>query len=142
MRNLNTIAIEGRLSANAEVKAIPNTERICLSFTIAVNSPTRQEGKVVDYANFIECKYYVKEDKVSGYLTKGTKLCVQGEIRQDRWEGQNGEKRSRVYVLANFISFSGRKNNSGDSAPSTANNTKPVADVPSPEDFDDKDVPF
>ena len=141
MKNLNTVALEGRLTANAEVRAVPNTERICLSFTLAVNSPTREDGNTVDYANFIDCKYYVNKDRISSYLTKGVKICVSGEIRQDRWEDKNDGKRSRTFVLVGFLSFSEKRSEGGSSTSSSQSNV-PDASVPSVEDFDDKDVPF
>ena len=39
------------------------------------------------------------------FLTKGQRVYVEGSLRTRIWEGQDGQKRSRVEVVANRVLF-------------------------------------
>lgn len=43
------------------------------------------------------------------FLTKGKQVYVEGELRTNTWEGQDGQKRSRVEVHANRVIFLDRR---------------------------------
>ena len=66
-------------------------------------------------------------ERVSQYLTKGRRCLVQGRLQSRNWE-QDGQKRSKVEVLANDVTFldSRGADNGGDGQQSS---TKPTEDV-------------
>lgn len=39
------------------------------------------------------------------YLTKGSPVVVSGRLKQDQWQTESGEKRSRIKVLAANVQF-------------------------------------
>jgi len=43
------------------------------------------------------------------YCKKGRQVLVCGRLQQDRWESQEGQKRSKVKVVADNIQFLGAK---------------------------------
>jgi single-strand DNA-binding protein len=86
-------------------------------------------------------------------MTKGRQIAVDGQLRQDRWESQDGTKRSRVEIVADNINFMSaprdgggggfetrapREENEG-SAPSGTSNGPPQGGGPA--SFED-DIPF
>ena len=54
------------------------------------------------------------------YLRKGSRVVVLGRLKQDRWEAEDGAKRSRLKVLASSVQFlsSAAREQSGPSGPS------------------------
>ena len=58
-------------------------------------------------AHFFDITLFGKQGEgVSQYLTKGTQVAVEGELRQDRWE-QDGQKRSKIVIVANNLQLLG-----------------------------------
>ena len=39
------------------------------------------------------------------HKSKGDEVAVEGRLELDRWEAQDGSKRSRLYVVANRVEF-------------------------------------
>src|SRR5690606_27685692 len=50
----------------------------------------------------------------ANHLTKGRQIGVTGRLLQERWETQEGEKRSRVVVVVHELTFVGNRSESGD----------------------------
>jgi single-strand DNA-binding protein len=44
-------------------------------------------------------------EAIASYMTKGKKIAVDGQLQQDRWEAQDGTKRSKVVIIADNIQF-------------------------------------
>jgi single-strand DNA-binding protein len=78
------------------------------SFTLAINSNrSRQEGDSKDDVSYIDLVAFGKQaDLVKNYLEKGAPLLVEGRLQQRRWE-QEGQKRSKVEVVVQSITFMG-----------------------------------
>ena len=135
MNDLNHVVLIGRLTQNAEVKYTQSGYAIC-SFSIAVNRSRKNGDQWVEEANFFEVSLFGNAgDKLKPYLTKGKQVAIDGELRQDRWESE-GQKRSKVVIVANSVQLVGGNNGSnGQSAggyatgPAQANPTyqQPVA---------------
>lgn len=123
-----------------------------LNFSIAVNRSRKQGEEWVDEVSFFNIAYFGKPaESIKQYIGKGTKVCVTGYIKQDRWE-KDGQKFSKVSFVANQVELCGDRrdgessNASNASAPSQtfkpANNA-PAEDFgsPDPESFSE-DIPF
>ena len=131
MKDLNTVAFTGRLTADAQVKSFENGGNI-ISFSIAVNTSTKVNGQWTDYANFFEVKYSCKNADFANFLKKGTPVSIQGELKQDRWE-KEGQKNSRVVINADFVKLEGKKSDGsaeGSSQNSSDNSSEFPEDIP------------
>ena len=62
---------------------------------------------------------------MSRYLSKGSKVAIEGKLRYSSWE-RDGQRRSKLEVIVEEIEFLSRQQ---------------VAE-PDPEDFYDEDIPF
>ena len=94
---LNNVSLVGRLTRDPETKTT-NTGKIVSSFTLAV-----QRNK--EEVDFIPCEAWGKvAESVRDYVTKGSMIGVEGSIRVDNYDTDNG-KRTFTKVVANKIHF-------------------------------------
>lgn len=100
-RNLNFVSIVGQATANAEVSQTGNGKAVA-NFTIANNRDYGENKRV----NFIRCRAYgpLAEKVIGPYLTRGTKVGIQGELNVDQYE-KDGKNLSYTYVLVTDIEF-------------------------------------
>ena len=99
MANLNRVVISGNLTRDAQLKVTTGGTSV-LTFTLAVNE-RRKDGSTDAY--FFDCVMF-GSDKIAHFLTKGRKVGISGRLRQNRWE-QDGQKRSRVEIIADLVEF-------------------------------------
>ncbi|NIZ47497.1 single-stranded DNA-binding protein [Entomospira nematocerorum] len=158
MADVNQVVLIGRLTKDAELKYTTNTNLAITRFSIAVNARRKQEDQWVDEASFFDITIFGKQgETLHNYLQKGKQVAVEGQLRQDRWE-QDGQMRSRVYVLADNIMLLGGVSNdhTGDrgtsfgqsndfkqQAPASRpkNGGRSTSPMAPPVDFED-DIPF
>ena len=146
MRDINHVTLVGRLTRDAELRYTNSGLQIC-KFAIAVNSSKKSGDTWVDEANFFDCVMMGRmAESIHKFMKKGKQVGVDGELRQDRWE-QDGQKRSRVEVFAQFVQLLGGGGGGGSGAPagdrggfseSSGSYDSPAGQ---PDSFED-DVPF
>ena len=104
MANLNRVFLIGRLVADPQLShtnsGIPFTR-----FRIAVNNPYRdRNGNWQDETLFIDVVLWGDAaDRAVSRFNKGTRVLVEGRLRQSNWESEEGERRSRIEVRADRV---------------------------------------
>ena len=113
MSDINTTTQVGRLTRDAETQYTGGG--MCIAeFSLANNYRKKSGDEWVDEVNYFDVVLFGKRaEALSQYLTKGTQLAVSGSLRQDRWE-KDGQKRSKVVIVANDIQLLGGKRGSSD----------------------------
>jgi len=111
MKDINSVVLSGRITADAQAKTFPNGGCI-ISFSIATNTSTKKGEQWEDYPNFFEVKYSCKKPDFAMRLTKGTAITVQGILTQERWE-KDGQKNSRVVVKADSLKIEFKNSGEG-----------------------------
>ena len=109
--SINRVVISGNLTRDAELRRTQSGMAI-LNLGVAVNDRRRnnQTGEWEDYANFIDCVLFgARADAIANYLTKGTKVAVEGKLRWSQWE-RDGQKRSKIEVVVDEIEFMSSRN--------------------------------
>jgi single-strand DNA-binding protein len=105
---INTVTIVGNLTRKPELKDGPSIS-IC-SFTVAVNMRQKVGDAYEDVAHFIDCTAFkANADFLANYADKGNLVGVTGSLNQERWENQNGQKRSKLVVRADNVKLYTRK---------------------------------
>lgn len=132
--DLNMVAMVGRLTRDVEMRTFDSGSAVA-NFSLAVNYRTKKNGEWVDEVSFIDCESW-RADKIAQYLTKGKQIAVSGQIRQDRWQNDQGENRSKIKVAVSDIQLLGSKESNGDS-----NATYKPASASSNDGFTDE-IPF
>lgn len=115
MTDLNNLTIMGRLTKSPDQRRTGDNNTLVLSFTIANNRGKKnsQTGVWEDETSFIDVNYFTTPSNgIIPYLDKGTNIAITGYIKQQKWES-NGEKRSRLIVVAQNIYLTGKNNSTG-----------------------------
>ena len=109
--SINRATISGNLTRDAELKAAASGTQI-LTFTVAVNERRKVGENWEDYPNFVGCVMFgTRAEKLAQWLTKGTKVCVEGKLHFSSWE-DNGAKRSKLEIIADEIEFMSKREGS------------------------------
>lgn len=107
--SINRVNISGNLTRDPELRATASGTQV-LSFGVAVNDRRRnpQTGEWEDYPNFVDCTMFgTRAEAVSRYLSKGSKVAIEGKLRYSSWE-RDGQRRSKLEVIVDEIEFMSR----------------------------------
>lgn len=107
---INHVAISGNLTRDAELRSTQGGMSV-LNIGVAVNErrKNQQTGEWEDVPNFIDCTIFGnRAEKLAQYLTKGTKVAIEGRLHYSSWQAQDGSKRSKVDVIVDEIEFMSR----------------------------------
>lgn len=121
--SINHVSISGNLTRSPELRSTTGGTSI-LSFGIAVNERVKNgsTGEWEDHPNFFDCVMFGKRaDSLSRILDKGMKVAVSGRLRYSSWE-KDGQKRSKVEVIADEIDLMQRRDGAGDNRGSNPDN--------------------
>ena len=107
---INNVNLAGvRLVRDPELRETKNGYSI-LSFSIACSESYKtQDGNYQDRPNYFDVTVYGKKaSAIFQYMKKGTAVAISGKLRQERWENENGEKRSKVVIIADEVILPGK----------------------------------
>ena len=118
----------GNLTRDPELRQTPNGQNV-VSFSLALNRSYKDaSGEWQEATDYIDVVAWAAlAERVAQYLTKGRRCLVVGRLQSRSWE-QDGNKRSKVEVLANDVTFldsrgggdeGGSNNGGGYSAPAS-----------------------
>ena len=106
MADLNRVMLVGRLTKDAELKAIPSGTTVC-KFSLAVGRNVKSGEEWKEETSFFDVALWGRRgEALHQYLTKGKLVGIDGELRQDRWQ-QDGQNRSKVEIVASNIQLLG-----------------------------------
>jgi single-strand DNA-binding protein len=104
-RSLNQVTLMGNLTRDPELRQTPTGQNVT-SFSLALNRSYKDASgewkEVTDYIDIV-C-WAALAERVAQYMSKGRRCLVQGRLQSRSWE-QEGQKRSKVEVLANDVTF-------------------------------------
>lgn len=136
-KSINQVILMGRLTRDPEMRTTPSGKNVT-SFSLAVDRAGQD-----DSADFFDITAWEKlGELVNQYLSKGRRCLVQGRLTYRQWE-QEGQKRSKVEVVATDVTFldgpSGDGGSSNSHSGSSQSSSKKSDDVVI-EDIDDKPI--
>ena len=101
----NSVTLVGNVTRDPELRFTPAGQATA-SFGLAVNRvwTDRQSGERKEAVSFFDvvCWREMAENAAES-LAKGSRIIVTGRLEQRSWESQEGEKRSKVEVIADEI---------------------------------------
>lgn len=127
-RSLNQVTLMGNLTRDPELRQTPSGQSVC-SFSLALNRSYKdQTGEWQEATDYIDIVAWGPlGERVSQYLHKGSRTLVQGRLQSRSWE-QEGQKRSKVEVLANDVTFlDGRGDEGGNGGGGYSRSPEPAA---------------
>ena len=103
--SINRAVLVGRLTRDPEMRSTASGMSV-LSMRLAFNDRRKnpQTGEWEDMSNYIDATLFGKRaEALSRFLTKGTRIGIDGRLRWSEWESQSGEKRSKIEVIADEL---------------------------------------
>lgn len=113
MADINSVTLVGRLTRDIEITYSKSNNFPIGKFAIAINRRRKNGDQWIEEANFFDVTVMgTTAEKLRPYLTKGKQVGIEGSLQQDRWE-KDGQKFSRVVIIANNIQLLGGNGVSG-----------------------------
>ncbi len=139
MTDLNHVVLIGRLTqdlgsdersfgyiANGQARA---------NVSIAVNRSRKNGDQWVDEVNYFNVTIWGKTaENLKPYLTKGKQICVEGHLKQDRWE-KDGQKQSRISIVADSVQLLGGRGENSPSSTGGAPSFQPINNAPTQNNY-------
>lgn len=157
-RGINKVILVGNLGADPETRYTANGAAIT-TIRVATSESWRdkQTGETQERTEWHRVKFFGRLAEIAGeYLRKGRQVYIEGSLRTDKWQDQNGQDRYTTEVIANEMQMLGGR---GDDAPARssqggfrdngrpARQEKPRSSSQGPalqgeDNFTDDDIPF
>lgn len=139
-RSFNQVILMGNLTRDPELRQTPNGQNVC-SFSLALNRSYKgSDGNWQEATDYIDVVAWGPlGERVSQYLSKGRPCLVNGRLQSRSWE-QDGQKRSKVEVVAQDVTFLGGRGEGGDNGGSSyegSNSSSAPASKPAAKKKDD-----
>ena len=101
---MNLVILIGRLTKDVELR-YTQSNIACANFDLAINNGKDKDGNERQ-ADFIRCVLWDKKaENMAKYTKKGSQIAVEGAIKTDSYNDEQGNKRYRTYVLAKNVNF-------------------------------------
>lgn len=140
-RSFNQVTLMGNLTRDPELRSTPGGQSVC-SFSLALNRSYKDNstGEWKEATDFVDVTAWAGlGERVAQYCQKGKQVLVSGRLQSSSWE-QDGQKRSKVEVVANDVTFLGSGGGQSDDNTSS-NNSSASAKKPTDDDVVINDVP-
>lgn len=152
MASYNRVILMGNLTRDPELKYLPSGTSVA-NFGLAMNEryTDRETGEQKDNPCFVDVEAWGRQAEVIGeHFTKGRPILVEGSLKFESWETDDGTKRNRLKVRLQRFQFVGGRRDEDESggggyaqaAPAAA----PTAPAPAPPQgapsATEDDIPF
>jgi single-strand DNA-binding protein len=104
----NTVTVTGNATREPELRFTPSGQAVA-NFGIAVNRrwQNRQTQEWEESVSFFDVTAWAQlAENAAETVAKGTRVTVTGRLDQRSWETQDGDKRSKVEIVADDIAVS------------------------------------
>ena len=143
-RGVNKVILVGNLGQKPEIRYTKDSKPIA-SFSIATSESWKDKttGDMVEKTEWHNVTFFGRiAEVVEQYLDKGSKVFVEGKLQTDKWEDENGNKRSATKIIGNnmqMLDSRGSNNSSSFDESSSVQNEAPASQEGS---FSEEDIPF
>lgn len=101
---MNKVILIGNLTRDIELRYTQSNVPVG-QFTVAINNGKDEQGNSRP-ADFINCVIWEKQaENMKKYTQKGSMVAVEGRIKNDNYEDEQGNKKYRTYVLVSRVIF-------------------------------------
>ena len=108
MSSFNKVILLGNLTRDPQLSYLPSQTAV-VEFGLAINRKfKKQDGSQGEEVCFVDCQMFGKRAEViNKYVKRGNQLFVEGRLKFDSWQGQDGQKRSKLRVMVENFEFIG-----------------------------------
>lgn len=114
MASFNRVILMGNLTRDVDLRYTPNSLPVC-DIGLAVNDRRKSaSGEWVDETTFVDVTLFGRTAEIAGeYLRKGSPVLIEGRLKLDQWENNEGQKRSKLKVVCENLRMLGGKPGAG-----------------------------
>ena len=155
MASYNRVILIGNLTRDPELKFLPSGSSVA-NFGIAVSEryTDRQSGEQKENVCFVDVAAWGRQAEiVNEYLSKGSPIFIEGALKFDSWETDDGSKRDKLSVTALRIQLIGGRRDGDETgggyadaqpaaAPTQQDSHQDAPEAPSTPSSTDDDIPF
>ena len=126
-RSFNQVILMGNLTRDPELRQTPSGQNVC-SFSLALNRSYKgADGNWLEATDYIDIVAWGPlGERVAQYLSKGRPCLVNGRLQSSSWE-KDGQKRTKVEVNAQDVTFlGGPGGEGGGNAAPASSSSKPA----------------
>jgi len=140
---INKAILIGNLGRDPEVKYTQSGTAIA-NFSIATSERWKDKntGEQKERTEWHRIDAWGRLGEICGeYLSKGSRVYIEGRIQTDEWQDKDGNKRYTTKIVANEMKMLDRKDSGGADGSPGPQGVQEYDGPPLPEDQDD-DIPF
>jgi len=155
MASVNKVILIGNLGQDPEVKYMPSGGAVT-NVSIATTDAWKDKntGQKQERTEWHRVVFFNRLAEIVGeYLRKGSQVYIEGSLRTNKWQDQNGQDRYTTEIIAKEMTMLGSKRTGGSSdftsrpqqnSGSEQNQGQQQSTQAPPQDFDnfDDDIPF
>ena len=151
MPSYNKVTLVGHLTRDPELKFLPSGAAV-VNFGLAMNDSymDRETGERKDVPCFVDIEAWGQQAEViAEHFTKGRPILVDGALKFDSWETDDGTRRSKLKVRLYRFTFIDTKadaeafnNGNASDNPGPAASRSPVRSAQEMEESIEEDIPF
>ncbi len=145
MANFNKVMLMGNLTRDPELKYLPSGMAVTnLGLAVNRNWTDRESGEKREEVCFVDLEAWGRTaETMNEYLQKGRTVFIEGRLRQQRWETDDGQNRSKhVVVIDSFQFVGGRQDSSEQGGYSQPGDTAPQSSASDAGPATEDDIPF
>jgi len=107
MASYNRVIMMGNLTRDPEYKQLASGQSVCrLGLASNRQFRNRQSGEMVQEVCFIDIDVWGPQaESCNQYLQKGRSILVEGRIKLDSWQDNDGQRRSKHSIVADRVTF-------------------------------------
>ncbi len=130
MAGVNKVILVGNLGADPEVKYLEGDKAVAKIRLATTESYKDRSGNRVEQTEWHDLEMWDQQAKIAEqYLKKGSQIYVEGKIKTDSWQDDQGQNRYRTKIrVISFTMLGGKPEGmGGGSAPTTTQSYAPKA---------------
>lgn len=137
--SINRVVVSGNLTRDPDLRMAGTTPLLQLGIAVNERRKNNSTGEWEDVPNFFDVLVWGQRgESLSRFLKKGSKIAVSGRLRWSQWTSTEGQKRSKVEIVADEVDIMSPRDGGGASysapaeAPASSDSTEVLTD----------DIPF
>lgn len=114
MGSYNKVIIMGNITRDLELRYTPGGTAVT-DMGMAINDKRKdQNGEFIEETTFVDVTLWGRNAEVAAeYLGKGSPVLIDGRLKLDQWETDDGDKRQKLKVVCDRMQMLGSKGDSG-----------------------------
>lgn len=154
MASFNKVILMGNLTRDPETRVTASGLTICKLGLAVSRTFSTKDGERREETTFVDIDAFGKQAEIiTKYFRKGKPIMVEGRLKFDQWESNDGQKRTKLGVVMETFQFVGGRDDNDSSGGSSGgyerssppvreSKPEPTQDFSADGDTLDEDVPF